>query len=93
MATRTARSEKLDLRLSAAAKQKLRAAAEAAHRSVSEFVLDSALTRAEELLAEQRHLTLTATQWKRFLKALDAPPRTHARMERLLEEPSIFERR
>lgn len=90
MSTRT---EKLDLRLSPAAKQKLRAAAEAAHRSVSDFVLDSALTRADEMLADQRHFGLSPAQWKRFLKALDAPPRSHARMKRLLNEPSVFERR
>jgi uncharacterized protein (DUF1778 family) len=35
MTTRSARSEKLDLRLSPAAKQALRAAATAAHRSIS----------------------------------------------------------
>ena len=79
MAPRTARTEKLDLRISVAAKQKLRAAAGAAHRSVSDFVLHSALARADELLSEQRHFSLSAAQWKRFLKALDAPPpRTRA---------------
>lgn len=40
------RTEKLDLRLTPAAKQVLQAAA-AERRSVPEFVLDSALSRAE----------------------------------------------
>ena len=40
MVQRTNRTEKLDLRLSRAAKQTLQAAATAARKSVSEFVLD-----------------------------------------------------
>ena len=44
------RIEKLDLRLTPSAKRALQIAARAAHRSVSEFVLESALARAEESL-------------------------------------------
>jgi len=92
MPARSIRTEKLDLRLTVDAKRKLRAAAEVAHRSVSEFVLATALMRAEEMLGEQRDLRLTREQWTRFMQALDAPPRSHARMEKLLREPSVFER-
>lgn len=87
----TTRSEKLDLRLTPAAKQKLFAAAAAEHRSVSDFVLESALARADETLADRDRFGLNAEQWAEFMAALDAPPRRHARMERLLNEPSIFE--
>jgi uncharacterized protein (DUF1778 family) len=86
------RSEKLDLRLTPAAKQKLYSAAAAAHRSVSDFVLESALARADETLADRQHFGLDAEQWNAFMAALDAPPRRHDRMERLLNEPSIFDR-
>jgi len=41
----TIRSEKLDLRLTPEAKRVLNAAAQASRRSVSEFVLESALDR------------------------------------------------
>lgn len=92
MSARSIRTEKVDLRLTPDAKRKLRAAAEVAHRSVSEFVLATALIRAEELLSEQRDLRLTRAEWTRFMHALDAPPRSHARMEKLLREPSVFER-
>ncbi len=87
----TPRSEKLDLRLTPAAKQMLYAAAAAVQCSVSDFVLESALARAEEALADRRRFGLTAAQWEAFLQALDAPPRSHPRMERLLREPSLFE--
>ena len=85
------RSEKLDLRLTPAAKQMLYSAAAATQRSVSEFVLESALARAEETLSDRRHFGLSAEKWEAFLKALDAPTRSHTRIERLLREPSAFE--
>ena len=86
------RNEKLDLRLTPSAKRALQIAALAAHRSVSEFVLESALARAEETLPDRRRFGLTAEQWKAFQAALDAPPRPARRLARLLKEPSVFER-
>ena len=92
MSTIVTRSEKLDLRLTPLAKQKLKSAAAAANRSVSDFVLESALARADETLADRQHFGLDSEQWMAFMAALDAPPLHHSRMERLLTEPSIFER-
>jgi uncharacterized protein (DUF1778 family) len=92
MSTTVNRSEKLDLRLTPLAKQKLKSAAAAANRSVSEFVLESALARADETLADRQRFGLDGEQWTAFMAALDAPPRHHVRMERLLTEPSIFDR-
>ena len=85
------RSEKLDLRLTPAAKQALTAAAAADRRSVSEFVLDSALARAEETLAQRRHFGLTAKKWQAFMAALDAEPRALPRVDALFNRPSVFE--
>jgi uncharacterized protein (DUF1778 family) len=70
----------------------LQAAAAADRKSVTEFVLDSALARAEERLADRRTFTLNAQQWRDFMKALDAPPRSHPRLKRLFSEPTIFDR-
>jgi uncharacterized protein (DUF1778 family) len=91
MTARVARTEKLDLRLSSEAKRILRAAADIRHKSVTEFVLDSALTAAEDVLTEQRSVRLNAAQWTAFVEALDAPPQRHPRLERLLKEPSVFD--
>jgi uncharacterized protein (DUF1778 family) len=90
-AKRQTRSEKLDLRLTARDKRILQEAATAERRSVTEFVLHSALTRAEDVLADQRLIGLNAQQWKAFIEALDAPPQRHARLEKLLKEPSVFD--
>jgi len=85
------RSEKLDLRLTPAAKQALQAAAAVSHRSVSEFVLESALARADEAMADRRTFPLSGPQWKAFLAALDAPPRPLPQLRRLLKEPGFFD--
>jgi uncharacterized protein (DUF1778 family) len=86
------RSEKLDLRLTPGAKQTLQRAAAAAQRSVTDFVLESALASAAETLADRRSFRLDPEQWEAFMAALDAPPRLHPRLARLLEEPSVVER-
>jgi uncharacterized protein (DUF1778 family) len=93
MPGRSTRTAKLDLRLSPEAKQKLQTAAESAGRTVSEFVLESALVRADETLADRTRFGLDADRWKAFTEALEAPPREIPRLSRLLEEPSVFERR
>ena len=85
------RSEKLDLRLTPEAKRVLHAAAQATRRSVSDFVLESALARAEEALPDRRHFRLDTEQWEAFMAALDAPPRSLPRLRRLLTEPGPFE--
>jgi uncharacterized protein (DUF1778 family) len=85
------RSEKLDLRLTLDAKLTLQAAAAASRRSVSEFVLESALVRAQEALANRSTFGLHSKQWKAFLTALDSPPRPLPRLARLFKEPGFFD--
>lgn len=87
------RSEKLDLRLTPQAKQMLADAARAAQRSVTDFVLQSALERAEETLADRRVFTLDAEKWAAFHAALDAPIRGNPRLARLFERDSVFDDR
>ena len=90
---RITRSEKLDLRLTRSAKRVLQSAATAAQRSVSEFVLESALARAEETLPDRQRFGLDAERWAAFQVALDAPARPNPRLQRLLQKRSVFERR
>lgn len=90
MPARATRTEKLDLRLTRSAKLTLQAAAAASRRSVSEFVLESALVRADEALADRRTFGLESKQWKTFLAALDAPPRPLPQLARLFKEPGFF---
>ena len=91
MATRALRTEKLDLRVSSSTKRTLEAAASASNRTVSAFVLESALARADEALASRRSFPLNKAKWTEFLAALDAPTRPLPRMQRLLTEPGFFD--
>lgn len=92
MPTIETRNEKLDLRLTPSAKRTLQNAALAAHKSVSEFVLESALARAEETLPDRQKFGLTAEQWNAFQAALDAPRQFAPHLAKLLREKSVFER-
>ena len=91
MTTSPLRSEKLDLRLTPGAKQTLQRAAAAAQRSVTDFVLESALASAAETLADRQSFQLEPEQWEVFVAALDAPTQLHPRLARLLQEPSVVE--
>ncbi len=85
-------SAKLDLRLSPETEARLQAAARETGRSIGEFVLESAVARADETLVGRTRFALDAQRWEAFLAALDAPPRDLPRLERLFREPSAFER-
>jgi uncharacterized protein (DUF1778 family) len=91
MPVHTNRSEKLDLRLTPGAKQALRKAAEANNTSLSEFVLSSALSRAEEILTDRRILALSDADWAAFHAALDAQTRSTPRLDRLMQDASILD--
>jgi len=91
MPARAVRSEKLDLRLSSSDKRTLEAAASVSSRSVSDFVRESALSRADEMLADRRTFVLSKAKWTEFQAALDAPTRPLPRMQRLLTEPGFFD--
>ncbi len=54
-------------------------------------MLQSALARADEALADRRIFSLNDAQWKAFLAALDELPRPLPRLERLLKEPGFFD--
>ena len=85
------RSEKLDLRLTADAKRTLQTAAAALNRSVSDFVLDSALERAAETLPDRTRFQLEPAKWAEFQALLDAEPRSNPRLAELLRRPSFFD--
>src|SRR5271163_263908 len=79
-----AKSERVDLRMTPTAKRTLQRAAAVANKSVSEFLLDSCLTAAFDILADRRVFQLDETQWAAFMTALDTPPQDNSRLRRLL---------
>jgi uncharacterized protein (DUF1778 family) len=91
MPARMNRNEKLDLRLTQTAKRTLQSAAETSHKTLSQFVLESALSRADRVLADRQVFRLDASRWKAFMAALDAPTKPRPRLKRLLSEPGILD--
>jgi len=87
----TQKSERIDIRTTQVAKRTLQQAATLSSKTVSEFMLDSALTQAAEVLADRRLFLLDDAQWTAFMAALDAPARPMPRLERLLKEPSLLD--
>jgi uncharacterized protein (DUF1778 family) len=85
------KESKLQLRLRASDKAMLARAAELRHTSLSEFVLNHAREAAHQVLAEQVDIVMQPADWERFLKALDAPPRSLAALKQLLTRPGVFD--
>jgi uncharacterized protein (DUF1778 family) len=83
--------DKLRLRLTPGAKYALQAAANSSGRSLAHFVMESALSRAHEILAARRDFSLSDEQWQRFIAALDAPPRPLPALHRLHAESGFYD--
>jgi len=81
----SSKTQRVDLRISPAAKEMIQAAAQAQDKTVSEFLLDSGLAYAAETLANRRLFILGDDQWRAFQAALDAPPRARPRLARLMK--------
>ena len=85
------RDERLELRVTPAAKAMLRRAAEVENKTVSSFVLDKGLEAAAETLADRHEFRLDAKSYDALLSALDAPARPQPRIEKLLTTRSVLE--
>lgn len=86
------KSERIDVRASASVKQLLQEAAQASHKSVSEFLLDAGITAANQTLADRRRFELDDAQWQQFQELLDRPVSTpDSRMKALLTEPGVLD--
>lgn len=55
------------------------------HKSLSGFMLDSALERAHQVMDEERRLVLQAEEFDRVLEQLDRPAQLVAPLVRLAE--------
>lgn len=92
IATRAKRTNRLNIRTSKSEKKLLETAAARQDTTVSDFVLESARSRAEAILAEERNFELSPDRWKAFVSALDRPVEPKPRLKKLLTEPSVLER-
>ncbi|MCU0565820.1 MAG: DUF1778 domain-containing protein [Oculatellaceae cyanobacterium Prado106] len=88
-------SQTRDVTINIRAKQNQRdlidQAAEAQGKSRSEFMLESAYQKAQEVLLNQCFFTLNEPQFQQFLDLLDAPPVPNEKLHTLLHTPSPWE--
>lgn len=67
------RSARLGLRATPEQEVVLRRAAEVAHKSLTDFILDSACLAAEETLLDQRLFMVSGIQYQALMDLLDQP--------------------
>ena len=87
-----AKTERFELRATPEEMARIRSAVALGHeRSITEFLLDSALAAAEMRLMDRTQFTLSAEAYDAFLEVLDRPVQDKPRLRRLLNEPSVLE--
>lgn len=88
-AARASRSARLGLRATPQQEAILRRAAEAAHKSLTDFILDSACHAAEQTLLDQRLFMVSGSQYGALMDMLDQPPKDNAGLRDLFarQEP------
>lgn len=69
----TTRSARLGLRATPEQEAVLRRAAEAAHKSLTDFILDAAYREAEQTLLDQRLFMVSDSQYQALLDMMDRP--------------------
>ncbi|NGM85853.1 DUF1778 domain-containing protein [Parapusillimonas sp. SGNA-6] len=77
-----AKDDRLQIRLNAEAKSVLQRAASYRHKTVSQFVLTTALAEAEKVIRENEAVALSAADWKVFYDALSNPPAPNAALRK-----------
>lgn len=88
----TVRSQRINFRASAREQRLIRLGAERKGEKVMRFIVESACTAAEIVLAKDKHLELTPAQFVRFTEALDRPAKTTPALQKLFAEKSVIER-
>jgi uncharacterized protein (DUF1778 family) len=81
---------RLNFRVREEQKAVLEEAAALSGRSLTEFVLASAQSAANDILADRSRFILPAEQWHAFVAALERPPRELPRIATLLASPSML---
>lgn len=80
---RTARrQERISLRLTPQSKRKLERAAAYSDKTLTDFVIDVALQRAEAVVREHEVVSLTAKEWERFQELLLDPPEPNENLKK-----------
>ena len=87
------RSARLGLRATPEQEAVLRRAAQAAHKSLTEFVLDAACQAAEQTLLDQRLFMVSGSQYQALLAMLERPEEENPGLRELFARRAPWEAR
>jgi len=80
--TAETKNDRIQMRLDAESKSLLQRAADYRRKTVSEFVLATAMDEAERVIQEHETVTLSGADWKVFYDALTHPPAPNAALRK-----------
>lgn len=87
------RSARLGLRATPEQEAVLRRAAEVAHKSLTDFILDSACQAAEQTLLDQRLFMVSGSQYQALMNLLDQPEQTNEGVRDLFSRKAPWDAR
>ena len=91
--TATSRSARLGLRATPQQEVVLRRAAEVAHKSLTDFILDSACLAAEQTLLDQRMFIVSGSQYQALMDLLDRPEQANEGLHELFSRKAPWDAR
>lgn len=89
----SARSARLGVRATVEQEAMLRRAAEVAHKSLTDFILDSACLAAEQTLLDQRFFMVTGSQYEALMELLDQPEQHNKGLDELFSRTAPWDKR
>jgi uncharacterized protein (DUF1778 family) len=85
------KSQTLNIRASSSQKAILAEAARLQNMNVSQFVLTKSINAAEQVIADQKLINVTAAEYDWILNRLEEPPADLPKLRELISKPSVFE--
>ena len=85
------RHARWNLRIGSQTDSLVRRAASERDQSLTDFVVESAVTEAEHVLADRVRFELGEDEWNAFMDLLDRPVQDNPGLAKLLAKPSVFE--
>ena len=85
----TAKNARVDIKTTKAAKATLEQAAYALGTTLSAFILDCAMPKAREVVAQSEVIHLTRKEAERFVTALEHTPEANDKLKQLFKKHSV----
>ncbi len=78
--------ERINIRLDPATKRRIERAAAADQRSVTSFIISSAIEKAESVIRKEESTILSERDFDRLMAILDSPPNPNKALRRAVED-------